>query len=152
MSYEKKNLRYISEHVQRMNLKVDIEIIEHILQSGLNVILERIAIGETISIKRFGVFSSTISKGRKLKSPLLKNGEVSYDDSLVIRFRQSLKAKELVNAYHEMVKEDVDPDTENSKNDIDIETLKLELDYHKKKEKIKEMRNKTLTNVGALNG
>jgi nucleoid DNA-binding protein len=118
----------------------------------LNVILERISVGETIALKRFGVFSATISKGKKIKTPLFKGGEIQCDDSLVIRFRQSLKAKELVNAYYEMVKEGFDLNVENFEVGTDIETLKLEMDYHKKKAKMKEMRNKKLTSEGTLNG
>lgn len=61
------------------------------------LIVQKCLEGETVRIKDFGTFRSTIYKGRTLKSPLLKGGSIAFDDKKVLRFHQSTVAKKVMN-------------------------------------------------------
>ena len=58
-------------------------------------ILEHIRNGEEVHVKNFGVFRPQMLKGRILSSPLVNVD--GFKDSMVLRFRQSLKAKDVLN-------------------------------------------------------
>jgi len=70
----------------------------------LRQILDTVKKGETVRIKGFGTFKARLFKGRKLTSPLLENGSVTFEDALVLRFHQSAVAKRYLNAPDEEVK------------------------------------------------
>lgn len=68
-----------------------------VLERFWEVIIEHCRNGETVRIKDFGTFKARVYKGRTLKSPLLEDGEVTFDDQLVLRFHQSVVAKRKLN-------------------------------------------------------
>jgi len=88
----------IAHDVQRDNphlgSKADVE---HLIKEVFEVILERTAKGSDVKVRGFGVFTATTFKGRTLKSPLMKGGEINFKDQLVLRFRQSQAAKIKIN-------------------------------------------------------
>jgi nucleoid DNA-binding protein len=67
----------------------------------LRQILDTVKKGETVRIKGFGTFKARLFKGRKLTSPLLEGGSVTFEDALVLRFHQSAAAKRYLNAPDE---------------------------------------------------
>lgn len=91
-------MKDIAHDVQRDNphlgSKADME---NVIKSVFEIILERIANGEKVSIYGFGAFQAKKIAGREVKSPLVKGGSVSFDDQLVLRFRQSQGAKKKIN-------------------------------------------------------
>lgn len=91
-------IKDIAHDVQRdqphLGSKADVE---NTLKSAFGVILERVAKGDTVTIRGFGTFHAKVFKGRTLKSPLMEGGSVDFGDSLVLRFRQSLQAKKTIN-------------------------------------------------------
>lgn len=68
-----------------------------VLQKFFDLILEKCANGESVRITGFGTFKARIHKGRTLKSPLLENGEITFEDALVLRFTSSAVAKRKLN-------------------------------------------------------
>jgi nucleoid DNA-binding protein len=75
--------------------------VETLLRSGFEQILSRVAAGETVEVRGFGVFSSKVFPGRTLSSPLMKGGSIDFPDQLVLRFRQSQQAKKAINSLAE---------------------------------------------------
>lgn len=71
---------------------------EEFTRGVFDSILKRLATGEPVTIRGFGVFEAKVFKGRKLNTPLMKGGGVTFEDQLVIRFRQSQAGKAAVNA------------------------------------------------------
>ena len=67
----------------------------------LRLILDTVKKGETVRIKGFGTFKARMFKGRKLTSPLLEGGSVTFEDALVLRFHQSAVAKKYINTPDE---------------------------------------------------
>lgn len=65
------------------------------LETFFRKILEHVKAGEDVHIKNFGVFRQQRLKGRKLKTPLVEVTE--FEDSIVIRFKQSANAKTFLN-------------------------------------------------------
>jgi nucleoid DNA-binding protein len=65
------------------------------LETFFRKILEHVKAGEAVHIKNFGVFRQQKLKGRKLKTPLVEVTE--FEDSIVIRFKQSANAKAFLN-------------------------------------------------------
>ena len=62
-------------------------------------ILARTKKGEHVRIKGFGTFRSQMYPGRTLTSPTVNNGKpVKFDDSMMLKFRQSQIAKQRLNA------------------------------------------------------
>jgi nucleoid DNA-binding protein len=70
-----------------------------VLSALFGVILKRVAAGEVVRIAGFGVFRARKFKGRTLHSPILETGEISFPDSLVLRFHQSVVAKRRLNEF-----------------------------------------------------
>lgn len=61
-------------------------------------ILARTKKGEKVRIMGFGTFRSQVYPGRTLTSPTVNDGKpVKFDDSVMLKFRQSQKAKEYLN-------------------------------------------------------
>jgi nucleoid DNA-binding protein len=60
------------------------------------LIIEYCAKGYEARITGFGTFKSTVVKGRKLNTPIMSGGSVSYGDTKVLRFHQSPICKEKV--------------------------------------------------------
>ena len=71
---------------------------DRVLSRFFQVILDRVAKGETVHIKNFGTFEAKELKGRKYKKPL-NNRTDGFEDQLVLRFRQSLNAKNYLNGW-----------------------------------------------------
>jgi hypothetical protein len=51
----------------------------------------------SVRIKDFGTFSARLNKGRKLKTPLMEDGEVEFGDMLLLKFHQSTVSKKRLN-------------------------------------------------------
>ena len=51
----------------------------------------------SVRIKDFGTFSARLNKGRKLKTPLMEDGEVEFGDMLLMKFHQSTVSKKRLN-------------------------------------------------------
>lgn len=70
---------------------------EEILRGVFAAIKQRVASGEAVNVRGFGVFEAKLFKGRTLNSPLVKGGSIDFGDQLVLRFRQSPAAKREIN-------------------------------------------------------
>jgi len=53
--------------------------------------------GGEVRLKNFGVFSGRILAGRKVSTTLLESGEIAFDDQMILRFRQSVVCKKMLN-------------------------------------------------------
>lgn len=67
------------------------------LMKFFDVIIDLCRAGEEVRVKNFGIFHSKITKGRTLISPLLKDGQIDFDDVKTLRFRQSQGGKDKLN-------------------------------------------------------
>jgi nucleoid DNA-binding protein len=72
---------------------------DNALDAFFRAILEHVRVGEEVHVKNFGVFRQQILKGRKLNTPLVDVEE--FGDSIVIRFKQSANAKQVLNRQDE---------------------------------------------------
>jgi len=92
------SIRDIAHDVQRddphFGSKADVE---NVLKSAFDIILERVAKGDNVTVRGFGTFAAKLFKGRTLSSPLMKGGSIEFGDQLVLRFRQSASAKQRIN-------------------------------------------------------
>lgn len=70
---------------------------EEIVRGVFAAIKQRVASGEAVNIRGFGVFEAKVFAGRTLNSPLVKGGSIDFADQLVLRFRQSQAAKREIN-------------------------------------------------------
>jgi nucleoid DNA-binding protein len=70
---------------------------EEIVKGVFAAIKQRVAAGEIVNIRGFGVFQAKVFKGRTLNSPLVEGGSIQFGDQLVLRFRQSPAAKREIN-------------------------------------------------------
>lgn len=68
------------------------------LEAFFNRIIEECRDGGEVRIKNFGTFTARLHRGRKVHSPAVAQGlEVEFNDSLVLRFHQSIGAKQRLN-------------------------------------------------------
>jgi len=67
------------------------------LMAFFELIVKECREGNTVRIKNFGTFAAKEYKGRKLVTPVMDGGEISFGDSLALRFRQSQVAKMKLN-------------------------------------------------------
>lgn len=92
------SLRDIAHDVQRDNPHLGSKTgVEQTLKAAFDVILERVAKGDQVTIRGFGAFHAKMFSGRTLSSPLMKGGSIQFSDQLVLRFRQSQSAKQNIN-------------------------------------------------------
>jgi len=67
------------------------------LESMFNRIIAICRSGGEVRIKNFGIFKAKVLKGRKVRSPVLDEGQARFEDALVLRFHQSSGGKEKLN-------------------------------------------------------
>lgn len=67
------------------------------INAFFQAILRHCKNGMEVGIWGFGSFRATRIKGRKVKSPLLKDGEGTFKDRLVLRFHQYNAVKGVLN-------------------------------------------------------
>ncbi len=89
--------------------------LEHMVKEMFKIILEHAAKGNKVQIRGFGTFSTSIFKGRTLKSPLMKGGVIDFKDQLVLRFRQSQSAKIAANEIAAKAPEEKAPEEHEGK-------------------------------------
>jgi hypothetical protein len=72
------------------------------LADFFDLILRAIGRGEEVMVPNFGVFRGRLLKGRKLSKGCEEmTGATAFPDTLIIRFHQSLRAREKLRKYNE---------------------------------------------------
>jgi len=61
-------------------------------------ILELLRRGERVSVPDFGIFKAIIWKGRSHSTPIIPGGTLTFSDTWILKFKQSKKAREFLNA------------------------------------------------------
>lgn len=68
-----------------------------VLRRFFQGVLKMVKSGDAVIVPKFGTFNAKIWKGRTHATPITPSGEVSFTDTLVLRFRQAHAARTYLN-------------------------------------------------------
>jgi len=68
-----------------------------LIEDFFKKIIDECRSGKVVKLKNFGAFEAKKLKARIVKSPVLKGGETKMDQMIVLRFRNTAKARRLLN-------------------------------------------------------
>lgn len=72
-------------------------VLDETVRATFDAILKRVSRGEPVNVRNFGTFEAKMFKGRELNTPLMKE-QIIFPDQLVLRFKQSVTAKQQINS------------------------------------------------------
>ena len=67
------------------------------LENFFKEIIDICSKGGEVRLKNFGIFSGRLLAGRKVNTSGLQSGEATFDDQMILRFRQSVVCKRMMN-------------------------------------------------------